>query len=92
MPSHRRSFWPALAAGLWGEATDDLNLTRFSRGPPERGGLSCQHRTPFALVLVAGSGTIVIDDEAHDVRTGQAVVVPKGARQLTAGPQLLLRR
>ena len=73
---------------LWGVATNDLNLTLLSWRPGEGTAEHVNRELDVALVIVAGSGTIVLDGEAHDARAGQAVVVPKGAtRQLTAGPQ-----
>ena len=72
---------------LWGEATEDLNMTLLSwregQGPSEH----INGELDVAYVIVAGSGTLVVDDATCDVRAGQAIVVPRGARRsLEAGP------
>ena len=72
---------------LWGEATGDLNLTLLSwpkgQGPSEH----VNDELDVAYVVVAGSGTLVVDGSASELRTGQAVVVPRGAnRGFRAGP------
>lgn len=73
---------------LWGEATEDLNLTLLAwpsgQGPAEH----VNEERDVVLVVVAGSGVAVLDGERHEVRAGHAVVVPRGARRgLTAGPE-----
>ena len=72
---------------LWGEATDDLNMTLLSwpegQGPSEH----INGELDVAYVIVAGSGTLVVDDAKRDVRAGQAIIVPRGARRgIEAGP------
>jgi mannose-6-phosphate isomerase-like protein (cupin superfamily) len=72
---------------LWGEATADLNLTLLSwpkgQGPSEH----VNGELDVAYVIVAGSGTLVVDNEKSNVRSGQAIIVARGAsRVLEAGP------
>ena len=72
---------------LWGDATDDLNLTLLAwpegQGAPEHVNDACD----VVFVVIAGRGTAVLDGVAHDVRAGTAVVIPRGTRRaLTAGP------
>jgi len=72
---------------LWGEATGDLNLTLLSwpkgQGPSEH----VNGELDVAYVIVAGSGTLVVDDAECDVQAGQAIIVPRGARRgIEAGP------
>jgi len=71
---------------LWGDATDDLNLTLLAwpagDGPPEH----VNAERDVVLVVLEGSGTALLDGVEHDLRAGQAVVIPRGARRgVTAG-------
>jgi len=72
---------------LWGDATADLNVTLLSwpqgQGPSEH----VNGELDVAYVIVAGSGTLVVDDAECAVRAGQAIIVPRGvSRGLNAGP------
>ncbi len=79
---------PAGRGPLWGEATDDLNLTLLAwpagAGPAEH----VNDERDVVLVVVAGAGSAVVDGVEHPVRAGQALVIPRGSRRgLTAGPE-----
>ena len=72
---------------VWGLETDDLNATllawRPGEGTPEHVN---DHRDVLVLV-VDGSGAVDVDGERAELRAGQVVVVPKGARRrIEAGP------
>jgi quercetin dioxygenase-like cupin family protein len=72
---------------LWGDATDDLNLTLLAWPPGEGPGEHVNDERDVVLVVLDGSGTVVLDGDTHDVQAGTAVVVRRGARRgLTAGP------
>jgi quercetin dioxygenase-like cupin family protein len=72
---------------LWGDATDDLNLTLLAWPPGEGPGEHVNGERDVVLVVLDGSGTVVLDGHAHEVCAGNAVVVQKGARRgLIAGP------
>jgi quercetin dioxygenase-like cupin family protein len=76
---------------LWGDATDDLNLTLLAWPPGEGPGEHVNEERDVVLVVLDGSGTVMLDGDAHDVHAGTAVVVQKGARRgLTAGPEGIL--
>ena len=70
---------------LWRLASADLNATLLAwdedRGTPEHANDACD-----VLVLVLGGhGTVAVDGEAHEVRAGDVLLIPKGAtRRMTA--------
>jgi quercetin dioxygenase-like cupin family protein len=71
---------------LWGQASDDLNATllafRAGEGPAEH----VNDERDVLVFLVDGAATITIDDEARELRPGDAVIVAKGRlRKITAG-------
>ena len=71
---------------LWGLATDDLNATLLAwdegRGTPEH----VNEHLDVVLVVVAGEGTVRVVEVDHEVRAGDALLIPKGAsRRITAG-------
>jgi quercetin dioxygenase-like cupin family protein len=71
---------------VWGQASDDLNATLLAWGP---GGGPAEHVNDErdVLVFVAdGSAIVTVDDERHDLRAGEALIVAKGRRRaITAG-------
>jgi quercetin dioxygenase-like cupin family protein len=72
---------------VWGTATGDLNLTVLDwpegEGPPDH----VNDERDVVIVVVAGSGTVFLDEIAHPIEAGKAVVIPRGARRrLSAGP------
>jgi quercetin dioxygenase-like cupin family protein/hemerythrin-like domain-containing protein len=72
---------------LWGTETDDLNATLLAW--PAEGGTDdhVNSERDVIVVVLAGSATVAIDGEPHEVRAGQAVIVEKGqSRRITAGP------
>ena len=72
---------------VWGDATEDLNLTVLvwppGEGPPEH----VNDELDVVIVVVQGSGSVCLDGVHRDVRPGHAVVIPRGVtRSLSAGP------
>ena len=72
---------------LWGDATDDLNLTLLAwpagDGPPEH----VNAERDVVVVVLEGSGTALLDGVEHDLRAGQAVVIPRGCQARGDGGQ-----
>ena len=65
----------------WGLQTEDLNVNLIVL---EAGGAIAEHtntEVDVLLVVVEGAGTVEVDGRRHDLRQGQALVVPKGARR-----------
>lgn len=72
---------------VWGTATDDLNVTLLAWRAGESVAEHVNDERDVVFVVVAGSGTVLLDGLAHDVRAGHAIVIPCGMRRaLTAGP------
>ncbi len=72
----------------WGTASEDLNATllvwREGEGQPS-------HVNPerdVALLTLAGSGVLLVDDRDCRLGPGSFVIVPRGStRSVTAGPE-----
>ncbi len=63
----------------WGEASEELNATLLSW---EKGkGVAAHVNTELdvCIIVIAGEGEAVIDDEKIALRPGVAVVIPKGS-------------
>ncbi len=71
----------------WGVATTDLNATLLVWGPGERVAEHVNDERDVLLVVLSGGGTLVVDEEPVPLLTGNALVIPKGARRgIEAGP------
>ena len=76
----------ALAAGgerrpAWKHDTGDLNINLVVLGA---GSEIAEHRNAevdVLLVGVEGEGVVEVNGEGHALRTGRAIVIPKGARR-----------
>jgi len=72
------------AHGLsWNTQSDDLNLNLLVFRTGEGIG---EHQNPevdVLLVGIAGEGIVFIDGQPHALRTGDTIVIPKGARRST---------
>jgi quercetin dioxygenase-like cupin family protein len=73
---------------VWGDATDDLNLTLLAwpagEGPPEH----VNTERDVVFVVLEGSGHAMLDGVEHPVSAGHALVIPRGSRRgLTAGDE-----
>jgi quercetin dioxygenase-like cupin family protein len=71
---------------LWGIGSEDLNATLLAWPP---GGGTPRHvnaERDVLIVVLAGSGTVEIDGEAHSLETDAVALVPKGKeRSIQAG-------
>jgi quercetin dioxygenase-like cupin family protein len=73
---------------IWGTESEELNATVLEwaagEGPPEH----VNDSRDVAVVVVAGSGELLLEGEPRPLAAGDVVVVPRGARRrFTAGPQ-----
>jgi len=71
---------------VWGTESEDLNATllvwRDGEGQPAHVNDACD----VALLALAGSGSLTVDGEAHELVPGTLAIVPRGAtRSLVAG-------
>jgi mannose-6-phosphate isomerase-like protein (cupin superfamily) len=72
---------------VWGLETDDLNATLLTWRPGEGTPEHVNEARDVLVLVVEGSGRLDVDGEQLELRVGQLVVVPKGARrQIAAGP------
>jgi len=72
---------------LYGTATDDLNVTLLSWRAGDHVAEHVNDERDVLLVVLAGGGTLSVDDTDGELRTGSATVIPKGARRhIVAGP------
>jgi quercetin dioxygenase-like cupin family protein len=67
----------------------DLGVSHFRYAPNLRSSVGHSHREQEeAYVVVAGSGRVLLDDEAHDLRQWDVVrVSPEVVRAFEAGPE-----
>jgi mannose-6-phosphate isomerase-like protein (cupin superfamily) len=71
----------------WGVASGDLNATllvwRAGEGQPRH----VNESRDVALVVLAGSGMLIVDGAEHPVAAGTLAIVPRGStRSVVAGP------
>ncbi len=72
---------------LWGTASADLNATLLSWPPGEGTPEHANAERDVLVVVLAGSGTLLLDGVEHGLAAPCAVLVEKGARRrLVAGP------
>lgn len=77
---------PEARGPVWGAATEDLNATLLVWPPGDGPAEHVNEHRDVLLVVLAGDGTLRLDDETRSVREGDALVVEKGvSRALTAG-------
>lgn len=72
---------------VWGAASEDLNATVLvwpaGAGPAEH----VNESRDVLYVVVDGTAELTVDGETKELRRGDALIVPKGARRaLVAGP------
>ena len=73
---------------LWGTATEDLNATLLAWRAGEGVAEHVNDERDVLLVVLAGSGTVVLDGVEHAVRAEHALVLPKRSRRsITAGDE-----
>jgi quercetin dioxygenase-like cupin family protein len=72
---------------VWGAASEELNATLLDWPP---GGGTEEHvndERDVLVVVLAGSGTLLLDGETYALCAGDTCIVPKGTRRgFTAGP------
>lgn len=73
---------------IWGDATEDLNVTLLAWPPGEGPAAHVNNERDVVIVVTEGAARVVLDGVTHHVRPGHVVIVPRGAsRALTAGPE-----
>ena len=76
---------PAIAASLavsgtaWTLSSDDLNATLLVLNAGGRSSEYVNESLEVLVIGVLGTGIVVIDGHRHDLRPGQAILVPKGS-------------
>jgi len=71
---------------LWGMASTDLNATLLAWQPGHEVAEHVNEDLDVLVIVLAGTGVVVIDGRPHDVAAGSAVLVPRGApRRITSG-------
>lgn len=70
---------------IWTQQSEDLdvNLLIFASG--EGVAEHVNDEVDVLVVGVAGAGAVTVDGTRHILRSGQAIVIPKGARRSTKG-------
>ena len=63
----------------WGEASDELNVTLLSWENGKGVQAHVNAELDVCLVVIAGEGEAVIDNEKFDLRSGVALVIPQGS-------------
>jgi mannose-6-phosphate isomerase-like protein (cupin superfamily) len=77
---------PVAGGPVWGQASDDLNVTLLAWGAGDGPVEHVNDERDVLVFLVDGSATITVDDEVRDLRAGDALIVAKGRRRkITAG-------
>jgi quercetin dioxygenase-like cupin family protein len=66
---------------VWGAASDDLNATMLEWAAGAGPGEHVSDRD-VAYVVVAGSATLTIEGEPHELAAGEALIVEKGRRRV----------
>jgi quercetin dioxygenase-like cupin family protein len=70
---------------VWGAESEDLNATILEWPAGHRAPEHVNAERDVLLVVLAGSAEVAIGAESRTLRTGEALIVPKGeTRQVTA--------
>ncbi len=76
------------AGPLWGVATADLNATLIALSGDQSTPEHVNEERDVLLVVLSGSGGVVLDGYEHAIGSAHAVVIEKGrARRVVAGPE-----
>lgn len=71
---------------LWGMASADLNATLLAWPPEHVVDEHINAELDVLLIVLSGHGSAIIDGETHDLATGSAILLPRGAlRRIQAG-------
>lgn len=65
----------------WGTATDDLNGTLLSWNQGQEIAAHVNNEVDVIMVVVEGTGTLILDGVRHEIRGGIAAVIPKGVER-----------
>jgi len=68
----------------WGEASEELNITALSWGKNQGVAAHVNAELEVCIVVVAGEGEATIDGEKFALRSGVALVVPRGSTRAIA--------
>jgi quercetin dioxygenase-like cupin family protein len=66
---------------LWGIASEELNATLLSWPPGEGVADHVNAERDVLIVVMAGSGLAIVDDEERPLRAGHALLIGKGSRR-----------
>jgi quercetin dioxygenase-like cupin family protein len=70
----------------WGTASEELNATLLVWRPGEGQPEHVNAERDVALVVLAGSGALVVDGSEHALAAGTLAIIPRGtARRVVAG-------
>ena len=73
---------------LWGMASADLNATLLAWEPGHELAEHVNDELDVLVVVLDGSGGVTVDGTRHELETGTALLVPKGARRaIVAGDE-----
>ena len=68
----------------WGESSDELNVTALSWENGKGVQAHINAELDVCIVVIAGEGEAIIDDEKFVLRPGVALVIPKGSTRAIA--------
>lgn len=66
---------------LWGMASTDLNATLLSWPPGHELHEHVNAELDVLVVVLAGSATVTIDGQSHELAAGTAILAPSGVRR-----------
>lgn len=76
----------ATASGaIWSHAGDDLNVNLVRLAAGEGVGEHVNDEVEVLLVGIAGAGSVAVDGQVRNLRAGEALIVPRGARRAIQG-------
>ena len=71
---------------LWGMASADLNATLLAWPPHHAVDEHVNAELDVLVIVLSGRGTAIVDGEPHELATGSAILLPRGAlRSIQAG-------
>jgi len=66
---------------LWGIASEDLNATLLSWSPGEAVAEHVNAERDVLIIVTAGSGLAIVDNEERSLKPGHALLIANGARR-----------
>jgi mannose-6-phosphate isomerase-like protein (cupin superfamily) len=77
---------PSGTGPLWGMASTDLNATLLAWPPGHGVDPHVNAELDVLVVVLDGTGSVIIDGEAHPLAPGSAILIPRATRRaITAG-------